>query len=219
MSEADGGPSRAELEDYAQDLFVREDPLLVELRAEQEARGFPSIQVPARTGHLLAILLRAVGARKVVEVGTLGGYSALWIAKALPSDGRVVTLEKEPEHAALAREFIDRAGRAEMVEVRLGDAVEVLQDLGPDGGWDAMFVDADKERYGVYLKHAQRLLRPGGLLMADNVFWQGRILDDSEEADAATRALQDFNRALAGHDQFDGTILPVGDGVAVAVRR
>ena len=118
-----------------------------------------------------------------------------------------------------AREFIDRAGRAEMVEVRLGNAVDILQDLGPDGGWDAMFVDADKERYGTYLKHAQRLLRPGGLLLADNVFWQGRILDDSAEADTATRALQDFNRALAGHDQFDATILPVGDGVAVAVRR
>ncbi len=218
MSER-SGPSREELEDYAQALFVREDPILAELRAEQEARGFPSIQVPARTGHLLSILLRAVGARRVVEVGTLGGYSALWIAKALPADGRVVTMESEPEHASLAREFIDRAGRAEMVEVRQGNAVDLLQELGPDGGWDAMFVDADKERYGVYLKQAQRLLRPGGVLLADNVFWQGRILDDSDEADAATRALQDFNRALAGHDHFDATILPVGDGVAVAVRR
>lgn len=219
MSSDGAGPPRSELEDYAQELFVREDPLLAELRAEQEARGFPLIQVPARTAHLLGILIRAVGARKVVEVGTLGGYSALWMAKALPNDGRLVTLEKSPDHAALAREFIDRAGRAEMVEVRVGDALDLLHELGPDGGWDVMFVDADKERYGVYLRHAERLLRPGGLLLADNVFWQGRVLDDTGDADGATRALQDFNRALAGHDRFDATILPVGDGVAVAVRR
>ena len=219
MSRDGSGPPRSELEAYAQELFVREDPLLAELRAEQEARGFPLIQVPARTGQLLGILIRAVAARKVVEVGTLGGYSALWMAKALPSDGRLVTLEKSPEHAALAREFIDRAGRTEMVEVRVGDAADLLQDLGPAGGWDAMFLDADKERYGIYLKHAERLLRPGGLLLADNVFWRGRVLQEAGEADAATHALQDFNRALAGHDAFDATILPVGDGVAVAVRR
>lgn len=214
------GPPRSELEAYAEELFVREDPLLAELRAEQEARGFPLIQVPARTGHLLSILVRAVSARRVVEVGTLGGYSALWMAKALTRDGsRLVTLERSPEHAALAREFIDRAGRREMVEVRVGDASEILPELGPDGGWDLVFVDADKERYGVYMKQAERLLRPGGLLVADNVFWQGRVLEESGEADDATRALQDFNRALAGHDAFDATILPVGDGVAVAVRR
>lgn len=219
MTRDGSGPPRSELEAYAQELFVREDPLLAELRAEQEARGLPLIQVPARTGHLVGLLIRAASARKVIEVGTLGGYSALWIAKALPSDGRLITLEKVPEHAALAREYIDRAGRAEMVEVRVGDAVDLLQDIGPDGGWDAMFVDADKERYGTYLRQAERLLRRGGLLLADNVFWKGRVLADAEEGDTATRALQDFNRALAGHDAFDATILPVGDGVAVAVRR
>ncbi len=218
------GPPRSELERdsleaYAEELFVREDPLLAELRAELHARGFPLIQVPARTGLLLSILVRACGARKIVEVGTLGGYSALWMSRALPGNGRLVTFELDDERAALAREFVDRAGRSEVIEVQVGDAAELLPALGPDGGWDLVFLDADKERYGAYLKQAERLLRPGGLLLADNAFWKGRVLEESAQADAQTRALQEFNRALAGHPSFDATILPVGDGVALGVRR
>ncbi len=219
MSSDGSGPPRSELEQYATDLFVREDPLLAELRAELEARGFPQIQVPARTGLLLSILVRACGARRVLEVGALGGYSALWMASALPGNGRLVTLEKEEAHAELAREFIERAGRSEVIEVLVGNAQDLLPGMDDEGRWDVVFLDADKERYGFYLKHAERLLRPGGLLLADNVFWQGRILDDAGEADEATRALQEFNRTLAGHPSFDATILPVGDGVAVGVRR
>lgn len=213
------GPPRSALERYAEDLFAREDPLLAELRAEMEGRGFPLIQVPARTGQLLSILVRAVGARKIVEVGTLGGYSALWMAKALPAHGRLLTLEVDSGHAELAREFVERAGRGEVVEVRVGDAAEILPEIGPDAGWDVVFLDADKERYSTYLRQAERLLRPGGLLVADNAFWRGRILEEADEADAATRALQEFNRTLAGHASFDATILPVGDGVAIGVRR
>jgi len=203
------GPPLSELEEYATELFVQEDPLLAELRAEMEARDFPLIQVPARTGQLLSILVRACGARRVLEVGALGGYSALWMASALPADGRLLTLEKEREHAELAREFIERAGRSEVIEVRVGNATDLLPAVDDQGTWDVVFLDADKERYGFYLKHAERLLRPGGLLLADNVFWQGRILEESGEADEATRALQEFNRALAGHSSFDATIVPV----------
>jgi len=217
---ADGsGPPRSELEQYATDLFVREDPLLAELRAEMESRDLPMIQVPARTGLLLSILVRACGARRVLEVGTLGGYSALWMAPSLPAEGRLVTLEQSPDHAELAREFIERAGRSEHMEVRVGNAAELLPAVEDEGRWDVIFIDADKERYGFYLKHAERLLRPGGLLLADNVFWQGRNLEETGEADETTRAPQEFNRALAGHSSFDATILPVGDGVALGVRR
>jgi predicted O-methyltransferase YrrM len=219
MTKDGSGPPRSELERYAAELFVQEDPLLAELRAELEARGFPTIQVPARTGLLLSILVRACGARRVLEVGALGGYSALWMASALPAEGRLLTLEKEPEHAELAREFIERAGRAEVIEVRVGNAAELLPAIDDEGRWDLVFLDADKERYGTYLKHAERLLRPGGLVVADNVFWHGKILEDPGEADESTRALQEFNRSLAGHPSFDATILPVGDGVALGVRR
>jgi len=219
VSRDGAGPPRAELEQYATDLFVREDPLLAELRAEMESRDLPMIQVPARTGLLLSILVRACDARRVLEVGTLGGYSALWMASSLPPEGRLLTLEQSPDHAELAREFIHRAGRSEHMEVRVGNADELLPGVEDEGKWDVVFIDADKERYGFYLKQAERLLRPGGLLLADNVFWQGRILEETGEADESTKALQEFNRALAGHASFDATILPVGDGVALGVRR
>lgn len=213
------GPPRDELEVYAADLFVREDPLLVELRAELEARGFPLIQVPARTGLILSLLVRTLDARRILEVGTLGGYSALWMARAMSTDGELLSLEKDPGHAEMAREFVARAGLSDAVSVWVGDATDLLPDIGPDGSFDLIFLDADKESYATYLEHARRLLRPGGLLLADNAFWRGRVLQDPDEADEATRALQAFNRTLAGHSDFDATIIPAGDGVAMAVRR
>lgn len=204
---------------YADDLFVREDPLLAELRAEMEARGFPSIHVPARTGLFLQILVRATGARRIVEIGTLGGYSALWMARALPAGGMIVTMEKEPAHAELARTFIERAGLAEAVDVRVGRAIDLLRRMDADGAVDMVFLDADKESYTAYLAEARRLLRPGGLLVADNAFWKGRVVSEPDPDDHATRGIRAFNRALAEDPEFSATIVPTGDGVAVAVRR
>lgn len=213
------GPPRDRLEAYAADLFVREDPLLAELRAETRARGLPEIQVPARTGLLLQILLRATGARRVVEVGTLGGYSALWMARALPAGSRLITLERDEDHADLAAEFVRRAGLSEAIEIRRGDARRLLPEVGPDGSIDLVFVDADKEGYPAYLQQARRLLRPGGLLVADNAFWKGRVLGEADPDDAPTQGVRLFNRTLASDPEFNATILPVGDGIAVAVRR
>lgn len=210
------GPPRDALEAWADDLFTREEPLLAELRAELEARGLPLIQVPARTGLLLRILVLATGARRILEVGTLGGYSAIWMGGALPPGGRLITLEKSPEHAALARDFIARAGLSDAVEVREGVAAELLPDIGPEPSFDLVFLDADKESYTGYLEHARRLLRPGGLVVADNAFWQGRVLEDDPD-DASTRGIVAFDRALAEAPDFLATILPVGDGVAVGV--
>lgn len=217
MSRGDGtGPPRDALEAWTDDLFTREPPLLAELRGELEARGFPLIQVPARTGLLLRILVAASGARRILEIGTLGGYSAIWMGGALPPDGRLLTLEKSPEHAALARDFLGRAGLDDRVEVREGVAAALLPDIGPERSFDLVFLDADKESYTGYLEHARRLLRPRGLVVADNAFWQGRVLDD-EPDDASTRGIVAFDRALAAADDFLATILPVGDGVAVGV--
>ncbi len=210
------GPPRDALEAWADALFTREPPLLAELRDELEARGFPLIQVPARTGLLLRLLVAATGARRILEVGTLGGYSALWMAGALPDDGRLLTLEKNPAHVALARASVALAALEGVVEVREGVAAELLPDVGPDGGFDLVFLDADKESYLGYMEHARRLLRPGGLLVADNAFWHGRVLDEADD-DPSTRGIVAFDRALAGAHDFTATILPVGDGVAVGV--
>jgi len=211
-------PPRDALERYASELFDEEEPLLAELRAEIERRGFPTIQVPARTGLFLRILARAVGARRVLEVGTLGGYSALWMARGLLPGGRLVTLEKSAAHVQLARDFVERAGLREVVEVRQGLAAELLPGIGPDGTFDLVFLDADKESYLLYLQHAERLLRPGGVIAADNAFWQGRVLEGEPE-DSSTVGIQTFNRALAGSEAFLATIVPVGDGIALGVRR
>ena len=212
------GAPRDALEAYAADLFRGETPLLAELRAEMERQGLPLIQVPARTGLFLQILVAATGARRILEIGTLGGYSALWMAPALPPGGTLLTLEKSAKHAALARDYVARAGLAHVVEVRQGLAADLLPSLGPGGSFDLIFLDADKENYGLYLEHAARLLRPGGLLLADNAFWGGRVLEPAHD-DPPTVGIQAFNRALAGSDAFLATIVPVGDGVAMGVRR
>lgn len=212
------GPTGADprLHGYIAELFCGEDELLTELRRELENRGLPTIQVPAITGRTLQVLVRAVAPRKVLEVGTLGGYSAIWMARGMPQGGELVTLEKNPDHAELAREFVERAGLADRVEIRVGDARALLPELGPDGSFDMVFLDADKESYPVYLREARRLLRPGGLVLADNALWKGKVLDEGgDEADEGIRA---FNRALAHEGAFTSVILPVGDGVAVGVK-
>ena len=211
-------PSPEELAAYTNGLFGDEDSLLRALRVEIERRGMPLIQVPAITGRTLQVLAAAVGARRVLEVGTLGGYSAIWIARGMAPGSSLLSIELNEDHAVLAREFLAKAGLDDVVEVLVGDGREVLPGLGPDGSYDMVFLDADKEGYVEYLTHAARLLRPGGLVAADNALWRGHVVETASD-DPTTRAIQTFNEALAASTDFLGTILPVGDGVAVGVRR
>lgn len=169
---------------YIGDLFAREDDLLLSLREEADRSGLPPIHVAAQTGRLLQLLIAAVGARRILEIGTLGGYSAIWMGRALPDDGRIVSLELEPRHAGFARRWLERAGLDARVEVRVGRAVELLPAL--DGEmFDLTFIDADKEPLPTYLDWALRLTRPGGLVVADNV------LSHEEALGAYSRARQD----------------------------
>jgi predicted O-methyltransferase YrrM len=200
---------------YIEDRFATEDPVLIELRSALSDHGMPSIQVSPSTGRVLEILVRATGGRRVLEIGTLGGYSAIWMARGLASGGTLTTLELNSDHAEFARRFLHRAGVADRVEVREGDARSILPGLGPDGSYDLVFVDADKAGYATYAQQAWRLLRPGGLLVADNLLWSGRIVEEAEDED--TRALQRFNEELA-RGAHPATILPVGDGLGVAVK-
>jgi caffeoyl-CoA O-methyltransferase len=202
-------------DEYLCGLFAREDETLLALREEADRTGLPPIAVSPDAGRLLQVLLKAVGARRVLEVGTLGGYSAIWIARALPDDGRLITLEAEPTHAAFARRFLARAGVAERVEVREGRALDLLPALDGER-FDAVFLDADKEPLPTYFEWALRLLRPGGLLIADNALWGGRVYDGAEN-DARTQGVREFNRRLASDPRITGIVVPTHDGVAIGV--
>lgn len=203
------------LEDYLSRQFGAEDELLASLREEADRTGLPPISIPPSTGGLLQLLARSIGARTILEVGTLGGYSAICLARALPEDGRLLTLEQNPEHAAFARRWIERAGLSSRVEVREGTALDTLPSLDGEA-FDLVFLDADKEPLPRYLDWALRLLRPGGMVVADNALWGGRVLDESVN-DPATLALREFNRRLAADPRLTSTIIPMGDGVAVGL--
>jgi predicted O-methyltransferase YrrM len=201
--------------EYITGLFAQEDELLRELKEEASREGLPAISVPPETARLLQVLLRAIGAINVLEVGTLGGYSAIWMARAMGKGSRILSLEIDPAHAAFARRYIERAGVSEVVEVRVGPALELLPTL--DGQkFDAVFLDADKEPLPTYLDWALRLLRPGGLVIADNTLRAGRVADPSADDDQL-RAIREFNRKLAGSARVTGIVIPIGDGVAVGV--
>jgi predicted O-methyltransferase YrrM len=203
------------VDEYIASLFARDDDVLAALREAADREGLPPIAISAVTGRLLQILLSAVRAERVLEVGTLGGYSAIWMARGLPPSGRLISIEIEERHAEFARGYIARAGLADRVDVRVGRALDVLPSFDGEQ-FDAIFLDADKEPLPTYFEWSLRLLRRGGLLIADNALWGGRVLDPAT-ADEGTRGVREFNRRLATDERVLGTIVPVGDGVALAV--
>jgi predicted O-methyltransferase YrrM len=210
-------PLEERLERYVADLFAQEDDVLRALREAMATSGFPDIAVSAVQGRLMQVLLRLAGARRVLEIGTLGGYSAIWLARALPSGGRLVTLEIDADRAEFARGFARRAGLADVIDVRVGPALDTIAQLERDGAtFDACFIDADKEGYPAYLEAALRLVRPGGLIIGDNVLWSGRVVDE-DPPEEGTRQILSFNRRLADDPRLDATILPIRDGISVAI--
>jgi predicted O-methyltransferase YrrM len=203
--------------EYITALFSAEDEILASLREEADRTGLPPIAISADEGRLLQVLLTAIGARRVLEVGTLGGYSAICMARALPPDSRLTTIEIEPAHAEFARRYVARAGLTERVEVKVGRALEVLPSLDGER-FDAMFLDADKEPLPTYFDWGLRLVRPGGLIIADNALWGGRVFD-GEPGDEKTRAVRELNRRMSTDPRVLGIIVPTHDGVGVAVVR
>ncbi|HYI22553.1 MAG TPA: O-methyltransferase [Candidatus Limnocylindrales bacterium] len=214
-----------EVDRYISDVFGLDDPVLDEAVRATEAAGMPQIQVSAVHGRLLQVLARTVNARRILEIGTLGGYSAIWLGRVLPLDGRLVTLELEPRHAEVARSNIDRAGLSDRVEVLVGPAVETLQRLVDDATepFDLVFIDADKENYPSYLELSIKLAGPGTLIVADNVVRQGQVADPSN-ADPRVQGVRRFNELLAADARLTATVMQtVGaksyDGLALAVVR
>lgn len=205
------------------DLFTSPDPVLDAAIADSMAAGLPDIHVSPNQGKLLQLLARSHGARSILEVGTLGGYSTIWLARALPAGGRLVTLEFDPAHAAVARRNIERAGLGGIVELRLGDAGETLPQLAAEGRgpFDFIFLDADKPSYPAYLPWLLRLSRKGTLIIADNVVRDGAVID-AASADPKVRGVQEFCRLAAAEPRLDLTAIQmVGvkgyDGFAVGL--
>ncbi|MDE2858213.1 MAG: O-methyltransferase [Chloroflexota bacterium] len=204
-----------QLRDYVDNLFVREDEALAFVRRQTAEHGLPQINLQPHEGLMVQLFVRMCAARKVVEVGALAGYSAIWIARALPGDGQLITIDKSSEHCALARAHIQRAGLADKVSVLQGDGRQVLDKLAVDAPFDALFVDADKVSYPHYFSWAAEHLRRGGIVMAHNAFWSGQILSPQSEDDYG---LVRFNQMLAEHRSFESTIIEVGDGLALGVK-
>ena len=208
---------------YLTDLLAPADAALAATLEESARAGLPPIAVSPTEGKLLHLLARVHGAREILEIGTLGGYSTIWLARALPPGGRLVTLELDPAHAEVARANVARAGLADVVEVRVGPALETLPRLAAEGRgpFDLVFLDADKGGYPAYLAWALRLTRRGSLIVADNVVRDGAVIDPASE-DPNVLGVRRFLELLAAEPRVSATaVQTVGskgyDGFAIAL--
>ncbi len=204
---------------FVQGVYVAETPGMLDSVRAGQAAGLPAIQVSPNDGKVLEVLLRLIGARKVIEVGTLAGYSAQWIVRALPADGHLWTVERDPTHAEVSRGVLDRAGIGHRVTILTGAARDRLESLTEEGPFDAVFIDADKGGYAHYARWALEHLRSGGLVIGDNVYLFGylaeRDADDRTDADEI-RAMREFHEFLAR--ECEGVVLPTPDGLSVAIK-
>lgn len=213
----------AAVDRYITDLFVDADPSMDAVLRASAAAGLPPHNVSPTQGRFLQLLVQAQGAHNILEIGTLGGYSSIWLARGLPDGGRLITLEIDPKHAEVARANITRAGLSELVELRLGPALDTLASLvGEESGpFDLMFIDADKPGYADYLTWALRLARRGTLIIADNIVRAGAVIDARND-DPSVEGVRRFNAALAAEPRLSATVIQtVGskgyDGFAMAL--
>lgn len=208
---------------YITKLFVPKDAALEQVEQSIEKADMPQISISAAQGKFLMVLAKLCQAKKILELGTLGGYSTIWLARALPADGKLITLELEQAHAEVAQKNIDHAGLSSVVDIRVGKALDLLPEIEKQGAgpFDMIFIDADKPPYAEYFQWALRLSRPGTLIVADNVVREGDVLDD-ESSDQAVKGAQRFNNQLAQNQAVTATIIQtIGvkghDGMALAV--
>lgn len=215
-----------QLTDYIRDCSLREDEVLRELREETaDLPGGPAMQVAAEEGQFLALLARLVGARSILEIGTFTGYSTLCLARALPAGGRVVTCDITDWWPAIGAGYWERAGVADRIDVRIGDAAETLQQLLAEGdggggrdGFDLVFIDADKANYPRYYELSLALVRPGGLIVVDNTLFFGRVVDPLAQ-DSDTLGVRELNEILRDDDRVDISMLSFADGLTLARRK
>ena len=194
----------AKVDDYLVEALILPDPVLDQALADSDAAGLPAINVAANQGKLLMLIAQMAGARRILEVGTLGGYSTIWLARALPADGRLVTLEYDPKHADLARRNLRRAGFGEKVEVIVGRAIDTLPKLQDQAPLDLVFIDADKPSNPDYLAWALKLTRPGSVIIVDNVVRAGRVAE-ADSADANVIGVRRMMRMIAEEPRLEAT--------------
>ena len=204
---------------YITELFAKQDDAQRRALEESPEKGLPAISIQPEEGRFLQFLVRACGAKKALEIGTLGGYSGIWIARGLAPGGKLITLEKSSKHAAVAAEHFTLAGVADRVEIRLGDAHQLLGKLKGEGPFDFVFIDAEKTSYDFYFNWALDNVRIGGIIAAHNAFRHGEVAGEAAEAASPeTAAIRALNRRVAAEPRVVSTIYPAGDGTLIAVK-
>ncbi|MGB9800586.1 MAG: O-methyltransferase [Thermanaerothrix sp.] len=210
-------PDSPNIHDYITRLFAPEDKILRQVREASLDQGLPDIAITPEEGAFLSLLVRLCRARRVLEIGTLVGYSTLWLARALPPDGIVVTIEKSARHAALARQNFERAGLAERILLLEGEAKHLLSKAARLGPFDFVFIDADKEGYPFYYDWALTMVPSGGVIAFHNALWGGSVALPFHGP--AIDAIRNFNHMIANDSRVVAHIYPAGDGTLIAVKR
>lgn len=206
------------LHQYLLDNSLREDPLLRELREETAQNPHANMQIAPEQGQFMALLVKLMGARRLIEIGTFTGYSSLCMARALPADSYLLCCDIDENWTRIAQGYWERAGVAGKIELKLAPATGTLQtliDQHRQNTFDLAFIDADKENYDHYYEHCLQLIRPGGLILLDNMLWDGKVADPSID-DADTRAIRALNKKLQSDQRVDFSLVPIADGVGMA---
>jgi caffeoyl-CoA O-methyltransferase len=210
-----------DLHQYLLSVSLREPPVLRSLREETDRSERAGWEIAPEQGQFLALLVQLMGARQIIEIGVFAGYSALWTALALPADGRIIACEISEQYTSIARRYWKEAGVDNRIGLRIGPALNTLRGLlsgGQQGRFDLVFIDADKTNYDGYYECALELLRSGGLIAVDNVLWSGRVLD-AQSTEPDTLAVRAFNRKLLSDTRVSLSMVPIGDGLTLALKR
>jgi predicted O-methyltransferase YrrM len=206
---------------YLQSVAVREPAILAQLRTETNQHPQAVMQIAPDQGQFMGLLIQLLGVKKAIEVGTFTGYSSLVMALAMPEDGRLITCDVNPQDTAIAQRYWAAAGVSDKIDLCLGPAIDTLQNLLAQGAantFDLAFIDADKGNYPQYYEHCLNLLRPGGLILIDNVLWSGAVADPTI-TDKRTTILRELNSQIHQDDRVNISLLPIGDGLTLAMKK